>query len=74
MSSAYTKAERDMEKWIEAVIGDYVTGTSLQDVLKSGDVLCQIMNKISPNSIRSYHQSPSLAFKQVGARGNWFGA
>lgn len=65
MSQAYSKAERDIEKWIEAVIGDYVSGASLQEFLKSGDILCQIMNKVQPNSIKSFHEEPTLAFKQA---------
>eukprot|EP00043_Microstomoeca_roanoka_P016057 m.161736 g.161736 ORF g.161736 m.161736 type:complete len:939 (+) comp16381_c0_seq2:1676-4492(+) len=65
MFSAASKAEREMEKWIEAVIGDYVSGSTLQEVLASGEVLCQLMNKIQPGSVSKYHQEPRLAFKKM---------
>eukprot|EP00049_Salpingoeca_infusionum_P012682 m.233685 g.233685 ORF g.233685 m.233685 type:complete len:935 (-) comp15247_c0_seq1:450-3254(-) len=65
MAANFSRAEKEIEKWIESVIGDYVSGSSLHEVLKTGVVLCTLMRKISPGSIPKFHSSSRLAFKQM---------
>lgn len=40
------KAEKDTVKWLEAVIGDYLPDGSLQEALRNGQILCDVMNKV----------------------------
>jgi len=42
--------ERQALEWIEAVLGQKFSGP-LEDVIRDGQVLCQVMNKLVPGSI-----------------------
>jgi transgelin len=46
-------------EWIEAVLGEklFNKGESYEDVLRDGQVLCRLMNKIQPNSIAKINSS-----------------
>ncbi|CAL1689467.1 unnamed protein product [Lasius platythorax] len=44
--------EKEAQEWIESIIGKkFPPGETFEDVLKDGQVLCHLMNKISPGSI-----------------------
>ena len=49
--------EKDVLKWIEAVIGEKLPAGPYEDILKDGVVLCKLMNKIAPGSIKKYKTS-----------------
>nr|CAD7447921.1 unnamed protein product [Timema bartmani] len=50
--------EKDAQEWIEAVLGKkFRPGESFEDVLRDGQVLCEVMNKISPGSIPKINKS-----------------
>ena len=63
------EAEAAIRRWLEAAGGLEIN--SLQASLKSGEVLCNLMNKINPGSVSSYHRSSKMAFKQMENIG-WF--
>lgn len=46
-------------EWIEAVLGEklFNKGECYEDVLRDGQVLCKLMNKIQPNSIAKINSS-----------------
>jgi hypothetical protein len=44
--------EREAQEWIELVLGEkFPPGEAYEDVIRDGQVLCKLMNKISPGSI-----------------------
>jgi len=53
--------ELEVQKWISEVLGegDLFANSPYEDVLKSGIVLCQLMNKICPGSIKKINESGS---------------
>eukprot|EP00052_Salpingoeca_macrocollata_P025034 m.226652 g.226652 ORF g.226652 m.226652 type:complete len:629 (+) comp22362_c1_seq6:89-1975(+) len=59
------KAYADIMAWISRVTGHSFAGQSLEEGLKAGDVLCELVNKIKPGLIPKYHKGTKLAFKQM---------
>lgn len=50
--------EREAQEWIESVLGKkFPPGEVFEDVLKDGQVLCHVMNKLSPGSIPKINTS-----------------
>jgi transgelin len=51
--------EKEAMNWIEAVLGEnlFNRGESYEDVLRDGQVLCRLMNKVKPGSIAKINQS-----------------
>lgn len=50
--------EADVQEWIEAVTGEkWPAGVDYGDVLRDGQVLCKLMNKLSPGSIKKINTS-----------------
>ena len=47
--------ERDVVKWIESVMGEKLPSKDLHEALKSGIVLCQLLNKIKPGMIKKFN-------------------
>ncbi|XP_046748744.1 muscle-specific protein 20 [Diprion similis] len=44
--------EREAKEWIESILGKKIFATeAYEDVLRDGQVLCQLMNKLKPGSI-----------------------
>jgi len=66
MDAKYDPAkEKEIREWIEAVLKKKLSGDSLQEALKSGIVVCQLLNKIWPGSIPEDKISPKeMAFFQ----------
>eukprot|EP00730_Choanoeca_flexa_P007003 TRINITY_DN12265_c0_g2_i9.p1 TRINITY_DN12265_c0_g2~~TRINITY_DN12265_c0_g2_i9.p1 ORF type:complete len:880 (+),score=275.69 TRINITY_DN12265_c0_g2_i9:255-2894(+) len=59
------QAFKEMQTWIDSVIGDYTEGESLYEILRTGEILCVIMNKIKPKSIPKIHHNPRLNFHMM---------
>ncbi|PNF35287.1 Muscle-specific protein 20 [Cryptotermes secundus] len=50
--------EKEAQAWIETVLGEkFPPGEAFEDVLRDGQVLCKLMNKISPGSISKINTS-----------------
>lgn len=50
--------EADAKEWIESVLGEkFPSGLAYEDVLKDGQVLCRVMNKLQPNAIPKINES-----------------
>jgi hypothetical protein len=62
-------AETAIRRWLEAAGGLEIN--DLEASLKSGEVLCNLMNKIQAGAIKSYHKGSKMAFKQMENIG-WF--
>ncbi|CAF2376553.1 unnamed protein product [Rotaria sp. Silwood2] len=43
--------DREVQQWIEAVIGEKFPSGSYDDALKDGIILCKLMNKLQPGAI-----------------------
>ena len=63
------EAETEIRRWLEAAGGLEIN--DLETSLKSGEVLCNLMNKIQPGAIKNYHKGSRMAFKQMENIG-WF--
>lgn len=44
--------EAEVIAWIEAVTGEKLPNQPYEDVLRDGIVLCNLINKIAPNSVK----------------------
>lgn len=62
--------EKEMAKWIGEVTKKKVGG-DLHAELKTGELLCELMNKLVPGSIKKYHVGKKIAFRQMENIG-WF--
>ncbi|RWS24054.1 muscle-specific protein 20-like protein [Leptotrombidium deliense] len=51
--------EAEVLGWIEACIGQKLPNGSYEDVLRNGIVLCHLMNKLSPGSVKKINQQGS---------------
>merc|ERR1712002_796862 len=49
--------EAEVQAWMEEVMGQKLPPGNLEDVLKDGVVLCNLMNKIQPNSVKKIQTS-----------------
>ena len=56
--------EAQARQWIEMVTGERMGACELQLELKSGEMLCKLLNKISPGIIPKI-QTSKMAFKQM---------
>lgn len=41
-----------MIEWIEAVLGEKLSNQPYEDVLRDGVVLCNLINKLAPGSVK----------------------
>ncbi|XP_022109736.1 myophilin-like [Acanthaster planci] len=64
--------EREAQDWIEAVTGERVQG-SFQEGLKSGVILCKLINVLQPGSVKKINES-KMAFKMMENIGNFLDA
>ncbi|EGD73670.1 TK protein kinase [Salpingoeca rosetta] len=71
-----TAEERQAEvaDWIERALGEKCAEETMHSWLKSGEVLCRLMNKISPGSIPKYNAGTTRAFKQMENIGRFLDA
>lgn len=51
-------------QWLQAVYGKALPGDTLQSALRSGEVLCVLINAIRPGAVKA-HQNARLAFRQM---------
>lgn len=50
--------EKEAQEWIETVLGEkFPAGELYEDVIRDGQVLCRLMNKISPGSVPKINTS-----------------
>ena len=49
--------QKTVADWIAKVTGNAVDDTDLQAALKDGQVLCVLINKLKPGSVRKIHSS-----------------
>ncbi len=69
---------REAMNWVEAVLGERIFGgdcssDGLHAKLKDGVVLCKLINKIKPGSVRKINES-KMAFKMMENIGNFLDA
>ena len=72
------KLEQEAVQWIETVLGERVfAGASgadaVQEKLKDGVILCNLVNKIKPGSVKKINTS-TMAFKMMENIGNFLSA
>ena len=50
--------DQEAQAWIEEILGaKFPAGQLYEDVLKDGQVLCQLINKLAPNSVPKINES-----------------
>lgn len=49
--------EQEILEWIEAVLGEKLPAGAYEDVLRDGIILCRMMNKIAPDSVKKIQTS-----------------
>lgn len=50
--------DKEAQEWIEAIIAEkFPAGQSYEDVLKDGQVLCKLINVLSPNAVPKVNSS-----------------
>lgn len=50
--------DKEAQEWIEAIIGEkFPAGQAYEDVLKDGQVLCKLINTLSPNAVAKVNSS-----------------
>ncbi|CAB0033900.1 unnamed protein product [Trichogramma brassicae] len=58
MSKRNPEEEREAQQWVEIVLGKkFPAGMPIEDVLRDGTQLCELMNKIKPGSIKKINTS-----------------
>ncbi|KII66241.1 Myophilin [Thelohanellus kitauei] len=71
------ESERECMQWIEDITGIkfYTTPgqAAVQEKLKSGVILCHLINKLKPNSVKKINET-TLAFKQMENISNFLSA
>jgi len=55
--------EQEIKQWIESVTGEKLSG-GLGEALKNGVVLCNLINKLKPNTIKKINKA-TAAFSQM---------
>jgi len=60
--------EKEVRRWIEAVTGSKFSSSNFQESLKDGVLLCQLANKIKPNSIKNINSGkmPFMCMENIG--------
>ena len=48
--------EQEVLNWISAVIGEPLPSASYEDYLKDGIILCKLINKLSPGSVKKIQE------------------
>uniref|UniRef100_A0A4D5R9D5 Calponin n=1 Tax=Scolopendra viridis TaxID=118503 RepID=A0A4D5R9D5_SCOVI len=51
------QAEQEALEWIEAVVGERLPNVPYEEVLRDGQVLCKLMNKLMPGCIQKVNTS-----------------
>ena len=57
MQSRNKELEQEVMAWVAAVMGEKLPPGSFEDVFKDGVVLCNLINKIQPNSVKKIQTS-----------------
>ena len=79
LNSKYSmEREKEALRWIEAVVGERLfTGVqgpdAVHEKLKDGVILCKLINRIKPGSVRNINSS-KMAFKMMENIGNFLSA
>lgn len=47
-------------QWMETVMGESLPSGDFGDILKDGVVLCKLMNKLQPGSVKKFKEKVSL--------------
>ena len=47
-------------KWVEAVMGEPLPSGDFGEILKDGVVLCKLMNKLQPGSIKKFKEKVDM--------------
>ena len=65
MAPRKPEQEKEIMEWIEAVMGEPLPEGDFAEVLKNGVILCKLMNKIQPDSIKKFKEKVRLADREL---------
>ena len=54
-------------QWIESVLEEKIPTKDFEVVLKDGTILCRLMNKIQPGSIKKFRETVILSFHLINS-------
>ena len=54
-------------QWIESVLEEKIPTKDFEVVLKDGTILCRLMNKIQPGSIKKFRETVIFAFHLINS-------
>lgn len=58
MAKRDTEKDAQAQEWIEALVGfKFPPGSAYEDVLRDGSVLCRLINKLAPGSVKKINES-----------------
>lgn len=58
------KLEVEVREWIEAVLGRKLEGATFRESLMDGTVVCELVNRLVPGTIKKIHKSPLVLFRR----------
>ena len=64
MAPRKPEQEKEILDWIQAVMGEPLPEGDFAEVLKNGVILCKLMNKIQPDSVKKFKEKVKLAEKE----------
>merc|ERR1712079_949751 len=56
MSKRNPDQEKEVLQWVQSVLGETIPTGDFGDVLKDGVVLCKLMNKLQPGSVKKFKE------------------
>ena len=56
MAPRNPEQEKEILQWIEAVLGEKLPEGDFAEVLQNGVILCKLMNKIKPDSVKKFKE------------------
>lgn len=58
MAKRDPQQEKEAQEWVEAVLGrKFPASEAFEDVIRDGQVLCEVMNKLAPGSVAKINSS-----------------
>ena len=56
MAPRNPEQEKEILQWIEAVLDEKLPAGDFAEVLQNGVILCRLMNKIKPDSVKKFKE------------------
>merc|ERR1712013_278817 len=71
MPARNAQKEKEVLQWVEGVMGEPLPAGDFGEVLKDGVVLCKLINKIQPGSVKKFKEKEPMLGPPRQAMGAW---